>query len=295
MGTKSMVAVTGMALSALLLGGCIGQADYDRLHAQVDSLTDRNGVLQRERDAAIRDRDSAMAQLTRTESALQEMQRLNADLVKRLQDAGMSLADLQKRLEGIQLQALDPTTDALLQELASQFPDLIQYDPTRGMLRFASDLTFDSGSDVVKAEGREALAALASILKNPAAEPYDVIIVGHTDSQRISAGTAQRHPTNVHLSAHRSISVRRVLVDQGVTPGKMQVAGWGEFRPRVPNNPPRGDTPANRRVEIFLTRLKLDGGSGSTAPEGVDADAGGVNEAAPSRGRTPVRPAEITK
>ena len=247
MGTKSMVAVTGMALSALLLGGCIGQADYDRLHAQVDSLTDRNGVLQRERDAAIRDRDSAMAQLTRTESALQEMQRLNADLVKRLQDAGMSLADLQKRLEGIQLQALDPTTDALLQELASQFPDLIQYDPTRGMLRFASDLTFDSGSDVVKAEGREALAALASILRNPAAEPYDVIIVGHTDSQRISAGTAQRHPTNVHLSAHRSISVRRVLVDQGVTPGKMQVAGWGEFRPRVPNNPPRGDTPANRR------------------------------------------------
>lgn len=289
---KSLIVVAGLAISATLLGGCVAQEEYDSLRRQIDSLENSNQLLTKERDQARKDLEAARGQLTLSEAALAELKRINADLVGRLGSLGANLSDLQSRLSDINLRALDPQTDALLRDLAAKYPDLIQYDAAKGMLRFASDLTFDSGSDAVKSEARQSLAALADILKNPAAESYDVIIVGHTDAQRISGGTAQRHPTNVHLSAHRAISVRRALVDSGVVPGKMQVAGWGEFRPAVPNNMPTGNTPANRRVEIYLTRAKLDGGAAAPAPT---TEAPVMNDATPAKSKTPAKPAEILK
>lgn len=290
--TTTRFALVGLATTATLasLGGCVDQVAYDKLYNQIDSLNNRNEVLTKERDQARRDAEAMRAQAARDAAAMEELKRLNGDLVAKLQAMGMSLADLDKRLGDINLQALDPTTDSLLSELASKYPGLITYDPQRGMLRFNNDFTFDSGDDSVKSEGRSALAALAEILKNPAAAPYEVIIMGHTDAQKISANTAKRHPTNVHLSAHRSISVRRVLIEQGVEPGKMEVAGWGEFRPVVTNSA-NGNTPQNRRVEIFLTRLKSDANSGAIAPTVEATD----TTAAPVRGKTPVRPGDIVK
>ncbi len=292
--TTTRFALVGLAVTATLasLGGCVDQVAYDKLYNQIDSLNNRNEVLTKERDQAKRDADALRAQAARDAAAMEELKKLNGDLVARLQAAGMSLADLEKRLGNINLQALDPTTDSLLAELASKYPGLITYDPLRGMLRFNNDLTFDSGDDTVKSEGRSALSALAEILKNPAAAAYEVIIMGHTDAQRIGGGTAKRHPTNVHLSAHRAIAARRVLVEQGVEAGKMEVAGWGEFRPVITNNA-NGNTPQNRRVEIFLTRLKAGVDSGAVAPttEAAPAD----TTATPVRGKTPVRPGDIVK
>jgi chemotaxis protein MotB len=142
------------------------------------------------------------------------------------------------------------------------------------MLRFASDLTFDSGSDVVKPEAKQALSAFSRVLLSPSAANYDVYIEGHTDSQRISPNTARRHPTNRHLSVHRSISVINELAAMGVPTSRLMAAGWGEHRPRVPNTP-SGNTPANRRVEIYLTRPKLSSAyaSPSAAPAPAPARA----------------------
>jgi len=44
--------------------------------------------------------------------------------------------------------------------------------------------------------------------------------------------------------------VKDVLQNAGVSPTRMSVAGYGEYRPIVPNGP--GGAEANRRVEIFL-------------------------------------------
>ena len=290
--TTTRFALVGLATATTLasLGGCVDQVAYDDLYRQVGSLTNRNEVLTKERDQAKRDAEALRAQAVRDANQLAELNKINAGLVASLQAAGISLADLEKRLGNINLQALDPTTDSLLSELASKYPGLITYDPMRGMLRFNNDFTFDSGDDSVKSEGRSALSALAEILKNPAAAPYEVIIMGHTDAQKISANTAKRHPTNVHLSAHRSIAVRRVLIEQGVEAGKMEVAGWGEFRPVVTNNA-SGNTAQNRRVEIFLTRQKSDSGAMAPTSESPAAD----TTAAPTRGKTPVRPGDIVK
>lgn len=290
---RFILLTAGAASLAASLTGCVNQGEYDRLYETNRGLTDRNAVLQRERDDALAARDQTRQQLARTEQALLELRTQNDELMRRLRDAGISMADLEARLKGLAVSPLDADTDALLKELAAQYPDLLRYDEARGMLRFASDLTFDSGSDVLKPQAEAALRALAEILKNPVTAKYEVIVLGHTDAQRISANTARRFPTNVHLSAGRAISVRAALASSGVNPGKMQVAGWGEFRPAVPNNEPSGNTPQNRRVEIYLMLPKnpADITTMSQTPAAEPAPM----TATPDRSTPPARPPEISK
>ncbi len=268
-----------LAAAVLGLGGCVGQSEWDALYETNRSLTNANTQLQQERDEARTALDLQRAQLARAEGALNGLRDENGRLRTDLDAANQQLLAFGQRLQGIQLAALDPETDAMLKELAAKYPNLIAYDPEMGRLRFAADLTFDSGRAIVRENAKASLAALADILKSSAASGYEVHIVGHTDSQRISAGTAREHPTNVHLSCHRAIAVRAELAGYGIEPTKLMSAGWGEFRPLVPNSP-SGNTPENRRVEIFLTRAR--GGSPAQA-------------AAAAPEPTPAQPMDVTK
>ena len=206
------------------------------------------------------------------ESLMGRQQSENASLRSQLTQARGTINDLEARLASLELGQIDPATDQALARLAAKYPTRIQYDPDRGMLRFASDLTFASGSDVVRDEAKESIAALAEVLRMSEAQSYDVVIVGHTDSAKPSAGTQQRHPTNTHLSAHRAISVKNELRSMGIPAEKMQVAGWGEHRPVVANASD-GNTPQNRRVEIFLVSSQYNFvGGASPAPTTVNVD-----------------------
>lgn len=268
------------------LGGCVNQGEFDKLSDVNRTLTNRNQELTQDLEATRSENQILQRQRTANEQAVADLRRLNEDMQARLQGALGGLSDLQGRMGELGTIALDPETDRALQELASRYPNLIQYDAERGMLRFTSDLTFDSGQAVVKESARASLTALADVLKSNAALAYEVHVVGHTDAQRISAGTAQRHPTNMHLSAHRAIAVRDELARAGVTPEKMQAAGWGEFRPAVANGP-RGEADQNRRVEIFLTR--------STAGASVGSEAPASTTMVPDRSAPPERQFEPTK
>ncbi|HYE63020.1 MAG TPA: OmpA family protein [Phycisphaerales bacterium] len=241
-----------LALTSLL-GGCVGQGEYDRLYEVNASLTSQNKDLARqleeERQAKLLLQKNGMS----GETTVAALQRQNAALRAQLDKALADLNELNGKMAKFDFGPVNADTDAALTALAAQYPNLIKYDSARGMLRFASDLTFDSGSDAVKENAKEAIAALSQILNSSAASGYEVVIEGHTDSQRLSANTAQRHRTNRHLSAHRAISVTGELAKLGVANDRILAAGWGEFRPLVANTG-NGNTPANRRVEIFLAR-----------------------------------------
>jgi chemotaxis protein MotB len=254
--TRRGVRAAAVALCAglgLALGACTTQQNYDTLADANRSLKNSNEELRRSHQECQNEVQLLQRQNTAKETAMAELNRVNSFLRQQLQDAGIALANFDSRLSGMQFGALDPETDRALTALASQYPDIIRYDSSIGMLRFASDLTFGSGSDQVQQTARQSLQSLAQILTSSAAAPYEVMIVGHTDSQPISSGTAQRPPTNMHLSAHRAISVRAALASMGVPAERMYAAGWGEHRPVVPNTA-TGNTPQNRRVEIYLTR-----------------------------------------
>ena len=246
------MARVGVALLVAGLGGCASQQAYDQLMDTNRSLTERNAELQRMNQELNNENTLLQRQRSANEAALSELTRLNDTMKKQLADAGVDIDGLMRRLSNLSLTPIDPETDRALTALAAQYPDLIKYDSSRGMLRFASDLTFNSGDDTVQESAKQSLSALAKILNSGAAASYEVFIVGHTDAQPIGP-SRNRHPTNMHLSAHRAISVRATLASLGVPQDKMFVAGWGEFRPIVPNSGPKGNTPQNRRVEVFLT------------------------------------------
>ena len=234
--------------AALVFGGCASRSD--QLVETNRSLQDQNLRLQeelREARAMLEERGSANSE---ARGLISQYQAQIASLERQLDERDQTIREFGARLDQLDVQ-LDPATDRALSQLARQHPDLVSYDPERGMLRFNSDLTFDSGSAELKDEARRTLARLAQILNDPAAASLTIEIVGHTDNQPMSAATRQKHFSNLHLSTHRAVAVHKALQELGVAPERMIAAGRGPFDPLVPNNP-KGGTPQNRRVEIFL-------------------------------------------
>jgi chemotaxis protein MotB len=240
----AMVGVTALGLTGCNAGG-------NNLLEANRALQERVTALQAENEALNNTNQQLQAALAARDKALADLQSQMSMLANSGSGMDAKYRELLDRFNSLRFGSLDPETDAALRELAAQHPDLIEYVPELGMLRFKSDVTFASGSDEVNASARPTLQQLASILNNAAAG-YDVKILGHTDSQPVRR-SVNRHPTNMHLSAHRAISVRRELVNMGVAPQRFEVAGRGEFDPLVPNNA-NGNTPRNRRVEVYLMR-----------------------------------------
>ena len=252
---KRLAALSFLLIATCMLSfGCAGQTKaekYENLYRQSQEQIEELQARLEEAQArilALRDEAStAPDMLQRLEQALSERDRLAAALA----DAEQRLRDLGQGL------ALPPELDQALVELVAAYPDLMSYDPDRGMIKFRSDLTFALGSVAVSDDAAESLRRLAEILQQPFASDYEARIVGHTDNVPISrASTRQKHPTNWHLSVHRAISVKDVLEKAGVPPVRMGVAGYGPYRPVVPHKTnssgkPVGTEP-NRRVELFL-------------------------------------------
>jgi chemotaxis protein MotB len=288
--TRLLRALSGCALTVSMIGAGLGlggcQGGNTALIEANRALTDRNTALTQQVESLQSLVNELQAGLSARDKALMEQTALINDLRSGKSGLEGQIGSLQSRIEGMNFgnlavqSALDPSTDQALKDLAARYSDILEYDSARGVLRFKSDVTFDSGSDALRGEARSTLRVLAGILNSSAAQ-YDVRVVGHTDSQRLSANTRQRHSTNLRLSCDRAISVRNELVGQGVTATRFEVGGQGEFNPRTPNRG-NGNTPENRRVEVFLVKAtpKVDVGS----IFGNDAGGGGaMAPAAPAR------------
>jgi chemotaxis protein MotB len=140
-----------------------------------------------------------------------------------------------------------------LQGFAAEHPEMVEYLPSRGMVKFKSDLTFKPGSDFVTDEAQANLRQFVEILQNPAAREFHVYVAGHTDNMPIQKPETKRvHPNNWYLSVHRAVAVQDVLADAGLDEERMAAMGFGKWHPLVPNKPNQGGHPKNRRVEIFL-------------------------------------------
>ena len=130
---------------------------------------------------------------------------------------------------------------------------MADYDSSRGVVKFKSDLLFEKGSDVVELSAARAIRALCRILSSEQGKKFDVVVGGHTDDIQIQRPqTRQKHPTNWHLSAHRAISVLEMMMQNKIAPERLSVRGFGEYRPVEPNKPKKKGNPQNRRVEIYI-------------------------------------------
>jgi chemotaxis protein MotB len=116
--------------------------------------------------------------------------------------------------------------------------------------RVADAVLFASGSADLTPEGQALLKKLAGDISS---RPFQSLWVrGHTDSDPIvKAATKERFPTNLHLSASRSLNVAMDLISDGIPSAKVVVAGFGPNSP-VASNANADGKRQNRRVEIFV-------------------------------------------
>ncbi len=275
-GFPALIALT-LTLAALQTG-CTTQERADDLRNTNSALVQRVEELE----------NSFEAERARADAAEAEARAARGDAANRARNAEAALQQalrdneaLMARLNNMDITVLPPELDEAIRQLVAQYPDLLSYDAARGMIRLKSDVTFPSGSDQVRSEAQASLRSLASVLQSAVSQGFEVTVVGHTDNVPISKPeTRAAHPTNMHLSAHRAISVRSLLVSSGVPAASISAAGWGEYRPAVPNRPGTAGTPENRRVEIYL-RPAVEASSGETqAPQ---------QDAAPARDEEPMK------
>lgn len=253
---KVILTLASAGVAGLTLGGCVAQDQYDTTTTMVDSLEAQNARLLQEKQTAESIASRRAERIGELEAAVAAKDRQIGQLSSRLDGLNRNLNDLEGRLGQVSMgPALDAQTDLALRQLASRYPDLLQYDSQLGMIRVASDLTFNSGSDSLRDGAQEGLRQLARALSGASASGYALRVVGHTDSQAISnPRTRERFGNNRVLSVFRAIAVSDALQAAGFPGNRIEVAGWGPHRPAVPNNP-TGGTAGNRRVEIFVVPL----------------------------------------
>jgi len=115
------------------------------------------------------------------------------------------------------------------------------------VIRLSGSYLFDSGRAELKPNSFDLLAAIAEQVK---LEPNDIRVDGHTDSTPLVGSPL--YPTNWELSSARALAVTRYLTEVGgIQATRVEAAGFGEFRPLVPNDT-REHRALNRRVEIHL-------------------------------------------
>jgi chemotaxis protein MotB len=149
--------------------------------------------------------------------------------------------------------ALPKDLSELLEKWAKEHPDLLEYYPQYGMVKFKSDLTFAPGSVDIKKDAGDALRRFVEILNTAAAAKFHVYIAGHTDDMPIvRPETKREHPTNWYLSVHRSVAVETVMAAGGLAPGRVGVLGFSEYHPITANPAAHKGNQANRRVEIWI-------------------------------------------
>lgn len=136
----------------------------------------------------------------------------------------------------------------------------IRMEPDRIVIDLNSDLLFASGNASLRPSAAPVLAAVADSLRG---RPNEVRIEGHTDAIPINT---PEFNSNWELSAARSTTVLRFLIDEGRLPaGRLFAAAYGDTRPKADNARPEGRT-ANRRAEIVLL-YPLDGTATPPKPE----------------------------
>ncbi len=236
-----LVLVLGAALVAGT--GCVPFWIYHRaVKTNEDYVQSIDGHQKEHADLARRTKEA--------EVKSQSLELRNKELYEKLLNAEGAIGELEKEIRDRLPQVVETASVDLGLEKG-----VITVTPDR-KISIAGDVLFTLGSTKLTAKAESILKMLAPMLKNEFKEAY-IRIEGHTDDVPIKKPeTLKKFPTNWHLSVGRAVSVLLELNKLGVPKEKMYAAGYGEFKPRVPNARGHKGAKENRRVEIAIVATK---------------------------------------
>jgi len=227
----------------------------------------RTNLLQSEADL---EQERALSVAAREQATV--LNRQLADVRARLDELGRLLdaAEADREAKEIQIVELGERLNAAL---ATRVSELARYrSEFFGRLRdilgnradvrivgdrfiFQSEVLFASGSAEIGPNGRREIAEVSGALRVLAGEipedvPWILQIEGHTDTDPIFT---EQFPSNWELSVARATAVARILLENGLPPERLSVAGFAEFQPIDPETNPAA-LRRNRRIELKLTQ-----------------------------------------
>jgi OmpA-OmpF porin, OOP family len=145
-----------------------------------------------------------------------------------------------REAEGARQQAHE--AKARVEQLQQELGELKAKQTDRGLVLTLGDVLFEVNQADLKPGALRNLYPLVTFLKeNPTRQ---VLIEGHTDSTG-----SEVH--NLELSQRRAEAVRTFLSDNGISPARLTVRGYGEAYPIAPNTTAAGRQ-QNRRVDITI-------------------------------------------
>ncbi len=109
-------------------------------------------------------------------------------------------------------------------------------------ISFESDILFEVSKYKIKEDFELVLEKITNFLKKY--REFEVEIQGHTDSKG-------KEDFNQNLSENRAMSVKCILIKQGISSTRINSYGLGEEYPKYGNDTPEGRK-QNRRAEIKL-------------------------------------------
>lgn len=125
-----------------------------------------------------------------------------------------------------------------------KFLDVLIEDK-RIRLIFDQPILYDTASAVLKEDFEKYLSPVGDMLLK---YPNNIVIEGHTDNIPIGG----KYGSNWVLSFNRAYSVLQYFVEtKKIAPERMSVIGYGEYRPRFPNDQEEGRQ-KNRRIEVNI-------------------------------------------
>lgn len=221
------------------------------LQSKSDTLSQMIGELRRKTADLDAENGRLKQQVAALEKARDEKAREAAELKGANEKLRQDLSAERKEKEE-KVQTVSSTYESLLQKMKGEIAKgEVTISELKGKLtlNMVDSILFDSGKAEVKAEGREVLEKVISILKD--VRDKAIRIEGHTDNVQIVGALAQKYPTNWELSAARAINVTRHLQKEGIDPGILAAVAYGDTRPVASNETPEGKA-KNRRIEIIL-------------------------------------------
>jgi chemotaxis protein MotB len=226
------VCVLLLAVIAVSLTGC---AEMRQLRRQNEALTDQVNRYKDERatlldniEALEAQRESLQGRLADTQREAERMADVVAELRQEQSQLQRQRAELQKLVQGLSGISVETRREG-------------------NFIIVENEILFELGkADLTEA----AMAALDDVAEYLAQKPdLRIRVDGHTDGVPITHSVWE---DNYHLSAMRAHAVMGYLVDKGVDPGRMHIAGFGPNTPLVEPADPTEPVAENRRVEILV-------------------------------------------
>ena len=251
-------AFAGVALLSLAAVGCVSKEDYQALKMDRDTLAETLADAQADAQTNGKLADGYKQQLARVANGNDAGTAMASNYQTQLANVTAERDGLMGKYEEMLAKigtgpALPEALTSEITQLAAQNPDLVAFDADRGIVKFKSDVTFQSGDAEMQPAAKTVIDRFAAILNTPAAAPYELRVAGHTDNVgNFSQMTVSKgHKDNWYLSAHRAISVSEELVKNGVNAQRIGATGFADQRPVASNSTKEGRA-QNRRVEVLI-------------------------------------------